>query len=355
MSQNMTYKGAGYGLGAAAFFGLGLPLAKLLLPETTPILLAGLLYCGAGLGLLLFERMFYMGSLASKLEAKVGSSDRWLLAGIIIAGGIVGPTFMLWGLNRTTGVLGSLLLNLEAPFTIVLAVTLFREHLGGVEAMGAFLIILAAVFLHYRPDELRMDTWGFLAIACACFAWALDNNLSQRVSFRDPIVVTRIKALGAGICTLIIALSAGQTLPRLSIIMAALLLGFFSYGMSLVLDMQALRLHGAAREAGYFATAPFIGAAAAVLILGEHWGLSETVATIIMGMGVLLLVQAHHSHPHLHEEVEHEHIHVHTDHHDHPHEKIQEIREPHAHTHRHLPLAHDHPHVSEAHHRHEHP
>jgi drug/metabolite transporter (DMT)-like permease len=349
-----AYKGAGYGLAAAALFGVGLPLAKLLLPEAGPLLIAGLLYLGAGLGLLAFERLFYRGSEASRREAQVATTDWWLLAGIVLTGGILGPVFMLWGLQRMTGVLGSLLLNLEAPFTILLAVAFFREHLGRVEAVSALLIIAAAGFLQYRPGDLRPDAWGFFAIASACLSWALDNNLSQRLSHRDPIVVTRIKALGAGVCTLSLAVMVDQSLPRPSIIIAALVLGLFSYGVSLVLDMHALRLHGAAREAGYLATAPFIGALASIPILGERWGFSEMVATGIMGMGVVLLVRAHHSHPHLHEEMEHDHVHVHADHHDHEHEKTQWIEEPHAHLHNHLPLMHDHPHVSELHHRHEH-
>ncbi len=352
--QKTTYKGAGYGLAAAALFGVGLPLAKLLLPEASPLLIAGLLYLGAGLGLLVFERLFYRGSDASRREAPVGTTDRWLLAGIVITGGILGPVFMLWGLQRMAGVLGSLLLNLEAPFTIVLAVALFREHLGRVEAVGTLLIVVAAGFLQYRPGDLRPDAWGFFAIACACLSWALDNNLSQRLSLRDPIVVTRIKTLSAGVCTLSLAAVVDHNLPRPSIVMAALVLGLFSYGVSLMLDMQALRLHGAAREAGFFATAPFIGALAAVPILGERWGTSEMVATVVMGVGVVLLVRAHHSHFHLHEEVEHDHAHVHADHHDHEHEKTQGVEEPHAHLHRHLPLMHDHPHRSELHHRHEH-
>jgi len=348
-------RGAAYGLAAAALFGMSPPLAKLLLPEAGPLLIAGLLYLGAGLGLLAFERLFYRGSDASRREAPVKPSDRWLLAGIVVAGGIVGPVLMLWGLQRVTGVLGSLLLNLEAPFTILVALLLFGEHLGRREAAGAMLIIVAAWLLHYyKPEDLRPDAWGFLALVGACLSWALDNNLSQRLSLRDPVVVTRIKALGAGVCTTILAVIVGESFPRPIVIMAALVLGLFSYGVSLVLDMQALRLLGAAREAAFFATAPFVGAVAAVPILGERWLTSEILATAIMVVGLVLLLRAHHSHLHLHEEVEHDHAHVHADHHEHEHEEGGVIEEPHTHRHRHVPLLHDHPHVSELHHRHEH-
>lgn len=347
-------QGATFGLAAAALFGVSPPLAKVLLPDSSPLLVAGLLYLGAGLGLLAFELLFHRGSRTARREALVRSSDLRLLTGIIVTGGIMGPVLMLWGLQRLSGVVTSLLLNLEAPFTILLSVVFFREHLDKPEAMGAMLIIAAAAVLTYRPGDMRVDVMGFAAVVAACLCWAIDNNLSQRVSLRDPIMVTRIKTLGAGTCTLSLALFTGQSLPRPSVLLAALMLGLFSYGVSLVLDMQALRLLGAAREAGYFASAPFIGALAAVPILGERWDGRDFLATGLMAVGVALLFRAHHSHLHAHAEVLHDHAHVHEDHHDHEHEGGGPMEEPHAHSHYHLSLTHDHPHVSELHHRHEH-
>jgi drug/metabolite transporter (DMT)-like permease len=214
--------------------------------------------------------------------------------------------------------------------------------------------MVAAAILNYRPGGLHPDALGLLAIVGACLCWAIDNNLSQRLSLRDPVVVTRIKAMGAGACTMILAVLAGQSLPRPAILIAALLLGLLSYGVSLVLDMQALRLLGAAREAGFFATAPFIGAIAAVPILGERWGGLDFLATGLMVAGVFFLLRAHHVHEHIHEELEHDHTHLHSDHHEHTHEEHVRPDEPHAHVHRHLALTHDHAHVSELHHRHDH-
>lgn len=347
-------RGGLYGLSAAALFGISLPLTKLLLPESGPLLIAGLLYFGAGVGLLCFELLVYRHSIVARREAPIQPTDRWLLAGIVMAGGILGPILMLWGLQRLSAVASSLLLNLEAPFTIALAILFFREHLDRREVLGAIVIIGAAAVLNFHPGAVRTDWLGFVAIMGACLCWAIDNNLSQRLSLRDPIVVTRIKTLGAGACTLSLAILTGQSLPRPWILMAALVLGLFSYGLSLVLDMRALRLVGAAREAGYFATAPFIGAVTAVPILGEQWGPTELASSAAMAVGVTLMLRAHHRHLHVHEVVEHDHTHAHGGHHQHEHEEQIVTAESHTHMHRHLPLAHDHPHVSELHHRHEH-
>jgi drug/metabolite transporter (DMT)-like permease len=347
------WQGAFFGLAAALLFGISPPFAKLLLPESGPMLIAGLLYLGAGLGLLLFEmtgRPFRLGV----EEAPVRRADVGLLAGVILTGGMLGPYLMLWGLERLSGVLTSLLLNLEAPFTVLVAVLVFREHLGRLELAGVLAIVVAAGILTYQPGAIRGDVVGILAVLGACLCWAIDNNLSQRLSLRDPLVITRTKTLGAGLGILGLALLTRQPWPSVRVTLETLLLGLVSYGVSLVLDMRALRLLGAAREAGYFATAPFIGALVAVPVLGERWNMQDAIATALMLLGISLLLRAHHAHAHRHEALEHDHAHQHEDHHDHRHEGGDFIQGPHAHTHRHLPLTHDHPHLSELHHRHDH-
>ena len=354
--QSLPYQGVAFGVAAAILFGLSSPLAKLLLKESDPLLLAALLYLGAGAGLFAFELLLSRFSTTRPLrqETPIRREDLALLFGILLTGGILGPILLLAGLQRLSAVVGSLLLNLEAPFTILLAVGLFRKHLGRREIGAILLIVIGVGFLNYHPGEIRTDWLGVAAIAAACLSWAIDNNLTQRLSLRDPIAIVRAKTLGAGIFTLVLALGLGRRLPNPGILGSALALGFMSYGVSVVLDLYALRMLGAAREAAFFATAPFIGAVAAVPLLGEQWTTTAMVSSVIIATGVLLLLSEHHSHLHLHEETEHDHRHAHTDHHQHAHELPEETLEPHAHAHRHLPLAHDHPHVPELHHRHDH-
>ncbi len=347
-------QGALFGLAAALLFGISPPFAKLLLPESGPMVTAGLLYLGAGLGLHLFEVTGRRWLNPGMEEAPVRRADTGLLAGVILTGGMLGPFLMLWGLERLSGVLTSLLLNLEAPLTVLVAVLVFREHLVRLELAGVLVIVVGAGILTYRPGAIHWDVVGILAVAGACLCWAIDNNLSQRLSLRDPLVVTRIKTLGAGLGMLGLAALTSQQWPSFTILLATLLLGFVSYGVSLALDMRALRLLGAAREAGFFATAPFIGAVVAVPVLGERWDIQDATATALMMAGVALLLRGHHAHTHRHEEVEHDHSHQHEEHHDHVHDGGPVLQEPHAHMHWHLPLTHDHPHLSELHHRHDH-
>ncbi len=349
MAHGEQYKGAAFGLAAALLFGLSAPLAKLLLDGVGPLMLAGLLYLGGGTGLLILKALY--GRAAR--EAALRRTDVPLLTAILVAGGIVGPVCMLLGLERVSGLAGALLLNLEGPLTILLAVVFFGEYLGRAVAFATLLVFSGALLLAWQPGALRAEWAGVAFLFAACLAWALDNNLTQRLSLRDPVAIALAKTLGAGAVNVSLALLIGDAVPAAGFAGAALLLGFFSYGISIVLDTYALRWIGAVREAAWFATAPFLGALAAVPLLGERISLVEESAFVIMALGVVILLRERHAHLHVHEEMEHEHLHVHDEHHRHVHEGP--VTEPHSHPHRHVRLVHAHPHVPDLHHRHAHP
>jgi drug/metabolite transporter (DMT)-like permease len=334
---------------AAALFGLSAPVAKVLLADMQPLMLAGLFYVGSG-GCITIYRLLR----PANAEAKLRSMDVPALAGLALLGGMMGPVLMLWGLSRVGALTGSLLLNLEAPFTMLVAVLLFREHMGKRAVAAAACILGGALVLKLRPAGTDTDAWGILAIAAACLCWAFDNNLTQRLTTRDPFAVVRTKALVAGTANLALAYVAGQPPPPATVLAAALLVGALSYGASVVLDAYALRHIGAAREAAYFATAPFMGALGAVFIVGEPLRAWDVASLLLMIAGVFMLIRERHAHAHEHAAMTHEHIHVHDEHHQHNHALGVSRVEPHSHEHYHARLVHDHPHVPDLHHRHRH-
>lgn len=355
-------RGVWFALAGAALFGASAPLAKLLLPRTHALTLSALLYLGAGCALVLFSlargaRHSLERTPIGAAEAPLRRADLPTLVAMILLGGVLGPLLMLLGLARVSGLAGSLLLNLEAPLTVLAALALFGEHLGRAQLLAAALIIAGAATLGLGPAALRADAAGIALLAGACAAWALDNNLSARLSLRDPVAVTRAKTLCAGAFALAVSLALRLPLPPLRTLVAALLLGAVSYGLSLVLVLRAQRLLGAARQALWFAAAPFLGALLSLPILGERPRPLDALAVLLFIAGIALLRRERHVHPHTHAPLEHEHLHVHDEHHQHPHDARETmLPAPGAHSHPHLheTLTHEHTHAPDAHHRHGH-
>jgi drug/metabolite transporter (DMT)-like permease len=349
--QRQVEIGSLYGLGAAVLFGASTPISKLLLPSVSPLMLAALLYLGAAAIISVF-RALSLARGRQSAEARIRRSDIPALSGVIALGGVLGPVLMLFGLARISALTGSILLNLEAVFTSVLAVLVFHEHLDVSSMFASALIVVGAVLLSYQPGTVTGTYVGVLAIVAACFSWAVDNNLSQRLSLRDPVAIVQIKSACAGLTSLLLALATGHTFPAPMVLLGALALGCLSYGASLICAMLALRHLGAAREAAWFSTAPFIGAAMSIPIFGVLPTPLELIGVVLMLGGIFLLVRERHSHVHAHEALEHDHLHFHEEHHDHAHGGP--VSEPHSHLHYHEPVNHEHPHVSDFHHRHLH-
>lgn len=340
-------------LASAALFGASTPLAKLLVGEVAPVLLAALLYLGSGIGL-----AGWLGvrrALGRAPEAgSLGGRDGGWLAGAIAAGGIAGPLLLVLGLRLTDGGTASLLLNLEAVLTAIIAWVVFRENVDRRVFLGMASIVAGGVLLAWHEAPRAGSMAGFALIAGACLAWAIDNNLTRRVSGGDAATIACLKGLVAGSANMVLAVGVGAAFPDAGLLAAAGAVGFLGYGVSLVLFIVALRHLGTARTGAYFSVAPFFGAGLSLLLLGEQTSASFWIAAALMALGVRLHLAERHEHEHVHEAIEHTHPHVHDEHHQHPHDTTWNGREPHVHAHRHDRMVHAHPHYPDLHHRHRH-
>lgn len=347
-------KGIVFALLAALLFGASTPLAKKLLPQVEPVLMAGLLYLGSGTGLCAYWLWRSRHKASGPMEAPLTRQDAPWLAGAILAGGLIGPVLLMVGLSATPASSASLLLNLEGVLTALLAWFLFKENFDSRIALGMALIATGGVVLSWSGRPAIGIPWGPLAIVAACLAWAVDNNLTRKVSAGDPVQIALIKGLVAGIVNTGLGLILGARLPALPTLMATGAIGLFGYGVSLTLFVLALRHVGAARTGAYFSTAPFVGAVISILLLGDKLTVGIGGAAALMGAGIWLHLTERHEHLHLHEPLEHEHLHCHDEHHQHTHGPNDPPGEPHSHWHRHEKLVHSHPHYPDIHHRHSH-
>jgi drug/metabolite transporter (DMT)-like permease len=342
-----------FALLAAALFGASTPLAKLLLQDASPLLLAGLLYLGSGSGLLVIRTVRRALVNEPPVEARLAAADFGWLAAAVVAGGICAPVLLLWGLSGTSAGSASLLLNLESVMTTLIAAVVFREAVDHRIWWAAAIMLAGASLLSYDSATPLGVSMNSLAVAAACMMWALDNNLTRRISAGDPVTIAIVKGLVAGTVNTGLAVAIAARVPDAAGIAGAMLLGLFSYGISLVLFILALRHLGSARTGAHFSTAPFIGAAISIALLHEPLTITFGVALLLMIAATWLVLTEDHLHAHTHEYLAHNHQHCHDDHHQHAHEG-GEGPEPHAHPHEHCPLIHAHPHLPDIHHRHEH-
>ena len=343
----LNHTGVLAALGAALLFGAATPFAKYLLESVNPWMLAGLFYLGSGVGLTIYRKVVQAPSV------QLPRKDRLWFACAIMAGGIVAPVLLMIGLNGMPASDASLLLNIEGVFTALLAWFALKENFDRRIALGMLAIVAGAVILSW-PDEARItEVWPSVAILGACFAWGIDNNLTRKVSLVDASWIASVKGLISGTVNLVLALSLGAQFPALPALTEALVIGFLSYGTSLVLFVIGLRHLGTARTGAYFSVAPLFGTLLAVL-MGEPLTLQLLNAGLLMSLGVWLHFSEHHEHSHSHEQLAHSHEHAHEQHHNHAHEDGSPIAGRYSHWHVHDPLTHTHPHYPDTHHRHRH-
>jgi drug/metabolite transporter (DMT)-like permease len=340
-----------FALMSAALFGASTPFAKLLLGSVDPWLMAGLLYLGAGIGLLLVHLSRGVLHMPT-IEAPLRRADLPWLALVIAAGGVCGPLLLMVGLARTDAAGTSLLLNLEGLATMGIAWVVFHENVDRRLLLGALAILAGAVLLSWQGRASFQ--WGALPIAGACVCWGIDNNLTRKLSSSDPMQIAMLKGLCAGMVNFMLALLHGAALPPVGTVLVVGVVGFLGYGVSLALFVLGLRDLGTARTGAYFSLAPFVGAVLAVVMLGEPLTAQLIVAGGLMGVGLWLHLAERHDHEHVHEALEHDHRHRHDEHHRHEHGPDAPAGEPHTHWHRHPPLVHRHPHYPDLHHRHGH-
>jgi drug/metabolite transporter (DMT)-like permease len=335
-------------LAAAFLFALSVPAGKLLLAHLRPLELSALCYLGSGFGLAGWR----LAARGGRPEAALGRADLPYAAGFVLAGGVLAPLLLYRGLALTPSSTAAMLLNFELVFTSLIAVAVFGEHGGWRLWLAAALITAGGLALSFEGGGLVFGAGAPLVLGAALM-WGADNNLTARVSIKDPVTLACLKGLAGGGINAALAWYAYRSVPEIQWVALALALGFVSYGLSLVLFILAMRGLGASRAGAFFGSYPFIGAALGVALLGDAAGPRLLRAGALMAAAFLLLALESHGHRHRHDRLAHEHAHTHDDAH-HGHSHAAPPAGPHSHPHSHEAVEHEHHHQPDAHHRHRH-
>ncbi len=342
-------RGTALAVAAAVLFGVTSPLVQRAGAGVGPFTTAALLYAGAVLGTIL------SGLGARGTEASVRREHARRIALVAFFGAAVAPVCLAWGLQRTSALGASLLLNGEAVLTVVLARALYGESVSRRVVVACALMVAggALLALRTRAGDTGTSLVGMVAVAGATLAWAFDNSLTRPLAELDPRAVVIWKALAGATLSSAGALVRREPLPGAWSIGVLLIVGALGYGVSLRLYLLAQRSLGAGRTGSLFAVGPFVGAALAFALGDRANPLLVGASAAAFGVAVWLHATEHHGHRHRHERVTHEHAHDHDDgHHEHTHAEV--VVGSHSHVHTHESVEHEHAHGEDVHHRHRH-
>lgn len=337
------------GLLAGLLFGVATPLSKIILFQLNGFQLAGLLYIGAAIAFL----PFVIKNRKTEFTALKRTGKKMHLGGVILFGGILGPLFLMIGLKTANAMSVSIWLNMELVSTAVLGILIFKDHIDRNAIVGILLTLGAGILISFQESNSGIVSAVFILLAC--ISWGFDNHLSAIIDGVSPQTITFVKGVFGGVTNLIIGMFISNWQIPLNYVPAALIIGVFSYGISILLYVTSAQNLGATRSQILFSTAPFWGIIAAWIFLGESLNMVVLVAFSILLLGILFTNLASHRHSHYHKDMIHIHMHTHEDgHHDHIHQEVIEPGTRHSHIHEHKANEHTHNHYPDLHHRHEH-
>lgn len=289
-----------YALLAAVFYAVNVPMSKWLLIDVEPTTMAALLYLGAGAGIGI---MSLFGK--NEKDEKLSKNDLPFVIGMIVLD-IAAPIFLMLGIHYGSSSNASLLGNFEIVATTVVALAVFKEAVSK-RMWGAILLItISSILLSFEGTDSFSFSSGSLWVLLATVCWGFENNCTRNISSKSTYEIVILKGLFSGCGALLIAIFKGEKIPGFRYICLAMLLGFFSYGLSIFLYVKAQNILGAARTSAFYAINPFIGALLSFVVLREKLTAVYLAAFVVMIFGTCIVVAdtLMRSHDHQHAGIE---------------------------------------------------
>ncbi len=289
---NPFEQGFVFAIASAIFFSFNVPISKILLDFVSPYWLASLLYFGAGLGTLFY---YQFTKKKTTTHGKVSNQTFWY--GLMIILDIFAPIFFLIGVKETNGSLVGLLSNAELIFTLMIALLFFREKLSRFSWIASILIVFGLIIANYQGMSIQYEI-GSLWIILGTLFWGLENNVSKKLSFGNPLFVVIFKGIGTGIGTLIIAFILNEVAPTFLYLMFSFVAGFLIYGLSLIFYVNAQRSQGAAKVQLIQSFAPILGGILSWVFFQEILSITTVFGYIMVVIALILLgIDSRKGHP----------------------------------------------------------
>ena len=286
---------------AAVFYAINIPASKILLEDIGPVMMAAVLYLGAGIGV----GIIYMArkNRDTAQNSSLNRGDLPYVLGMILLD-IAVPVCLMYGLGATTAANASLLNNFEITATAAIAFAIFKETVSARLCAGIILIIISSIILSFEDMSSLQFSWGSAFVLLAAVCWGFENNCTRRISSKNTYQIVMLKGIFSGLGSFVIALITGEALPDIRLALIALVLGFVSFGLSIFFYIRAQSRLGAAKTSAYYAIAPFVGAFLSFVCLHEALSVNYFTALVIMLAGSAVVaaytIIVNHTHMHTH-------------------------------------------------------
>lgn len=275
---------------AAILFGSVFSLAKVPLATIDPLALTAVVYTISGLALIPFAKASFTFQTRD---------DYFYVIVVTIFGGVLAPVLLMYGLQQTAASTAAILTNGEIVFTIALSSIFFGERPHGRIGLFAVILVVIGLVIATTEDLKALETiiqfnMGNILILASMFMWAVDNNVSRRLTSRaSPAKIAMVKSLAGGLVLLAIAMALGKgsIISEIKFDMWILIGGMSiaGFGGALLLFLEGIKRIGTVRTMSMFSLTPIFGIVIAALALGESITVFQGIATGLIIVGIILV------------------------------------------------------------------
>ena len=284
MLKKNEKKGLLFAFLSAFLYDLNVPVSKYSLKTLSTNEILFLLYFGSAVGLFLLM----LFNKKQKFSLKPQKGESIFIIGVIIFD-ILAALFIVESLKYIDASTVSLISILEISFTIIISHFIFKTKISKNLIIAVILVSIGGILLSFDSStEFKLSIASMLTVfATAC--WGLENNLTAKVSDKNPLLLVFYKCFAVAIFNLLFILNI-NIFELFTNNWYLLVIGFFTYGISILYYVYAINYIGISKTSIVFSFSPVFGALISLILFKEKITIYFVISLILMLMGIYFTI-----------------------------------------------------------------
>lgn len=284
MLKKNERKGLLFAFLSSFLYDLNVPVSKYSLKTLSTNEILFLLYFGSAVGLFLLM----LFNKKQKFSLKPEKGESIFIIGVIIFD-ILAALFIVESLKYIDASTVSLISILEISFTIVISHFIFKTKISKNLIIAVILVSIGGILLSFDSStEFKLSIASMLTVfATAC--WGLENNLTAKVSDKNPLLLVFYKCFAVAIFNLLFILNI-NIFELFINNWYLLVIGFFTYGISILYYVYAINYIGISKTSIVFSFSPVFGALISLILFKEKITIYFVISLILMLMGIYFTI-----------------------------------------------------------------